>query len=86
MYLTQETFERAVEHCFAQLTEHARGIDDQIEALGLDPEMIAALAEPLPWEGIDTPAGARSAAVALRVGILVGAQLRREGLLAGGHA
>lgn len=81
MALTEEAFERVVEHCSAQLAEHDLGVDDQLAALGLDPVGIGILAENLPWEGIDTPDGIRSAAFALRIGILIGAQLRRENLL-----
>lgn len=81
MSVTQEDFERAVEHCSAQLGEHGLDVDGQLAALGLDAEGIASLAEAIPWDGIDTPAAIQSAALALRTGILVGAQLRREGLL-----
>lgn len=81
MRLSQENFERAVEHCTAQLAEHDLGIDGQLEVLGLDPAMIAMLAEEIPWEGIETLAAIRSAALALRMGVLIGAQLRHEGVL-----
>ena len=81
MQLSQDNFERAVEHCTAQLAEHDLGVDGQLEALGLDPMAIAVLAEEIPWEGVDTPAAIRSAAYALRMGILIGTQLQREGAL-----
>ncbi|HUR86963.1 MAG TPA: hypothetical protein VMY78_16640 [Solirubrobacteraceae bacterium] len=82
--MTQEDFERAVTHCTAQLAEHELGIDEQLAALGLEPEGIATLAEAVPWAGIETPEGVRSAALALRMGVLIGAQLQHEGLLGAG--
>ena len=75
MQVSQDDFESVVHHCSAQLDEHGLSVDEQLAAFGLDPAEIQDLTEAA-WDGT-----APDAPRAMRLGILIGVQLCREGLL-----